>query len=130
MTQTDGLGSPEADTDGASEPSHLRCPEKKGLMSPEQDCRETEDGGRNAESSNTEVESHLDEPPTAVHELSGGTEKAGNVRQGWQDPCPSANNNEASCQSGSIVFPVNPAVRLLSNQDIQTKDSTKAPTVH
>lgn len=59
MTQTDGLGSPEADTDGASEPSHLRCTEKKGLMSPEQDCRETEDGGRNAESSNTEVESQL-----------------------------------------------------------------------
>lgn len=72
------------------------------------------------------MESHLDEPPKAVHELSGGTEKPGNVRRGWQDSCPSADHNEASCQSGSIVFPVNPAVRLLSNQDIRTKDSTKA----
>lgn len=60
-----------------------------------------------------------------MHELSGGTEKPGNVREGRQDPCPTADNNEASCQSGFIVFPVNPAVRMLSNQDIRTKDSTK-----
>lgn len=69
------------------------------------------------------MESHRDEPLVAVHELSGGTEKAGNVSQGRRDPCPSADNNEASCQSGSIVLPVNPAGRLLGNQDIRTDQS-------
>lgn len=63
-------------------------------------------------------------------QLNGGTEKPGNVRQGWQDPRPSTNSNEASCQSGSIVFPVNPAVLLLSNQDIQRKDTTKVSCTH
>lgn len=63
-------------------------------------------------------------------QLNGGTEKPGNIRQWWQDPRPSTNSNEVSCQSGSIVLPVNPAVLLLGNQDIQTKDSTNVSCTH
>lgn len=37
----------------------------------------------------------------------------------------SANSNEANCQSGSIVSPVNPAGRLLNSQDTQTKARMK-----
>ena len=89
-----------------------------------------EDGGRRAESFDMEVESHLHEPLAAVHELSGGTEKPGNVRQRWRDRCPSADNHESSCPSGSATFPVTPAVRLLRNQDIRTGDSTKVSRTH
>lgn len=45
--------------------------------------------------------------------------------RGGRIPAPPVENNEESCQSGSIVFPMNPAVQLLSNQDKRTKDSTK-----
>lgn len=72
-----------------------------------------------------EVDLHLDELPVALLELSGGDRKAWKCQARVTGSLPSANSNEASCQAGSIVFPVNPAVWLLSNQDIQTKDSTK-----